>query len=608
LAVLCLSLPRWTSAATDSTSLEQRIADLLGRMTLEEKIGQMTQIENNSLTPDIVTQYFLGSVLSGGGGAPAQDPSALGWAEMVDAFQQAALATRLGIPLLYGVDAIHGFGSLYGATLFPHNIGLGATRDPELVKRVARATAEEMLAANIRWNFGPVVAVPHDIRWGRTYEGFSENTQLVSQLGTAYLEGLQESLPGRSDLAVLATPKHYLGDGGTAWGSSTQSAMGHNYLLDSGDMQVDEATWRELFLPPYQAAVNAGAESVMASFSSWNGVKMSANPYLLTDVLKKELGFRGFVVSDWGALYQLEGEPTDQIVTAINAGVDMVMVPYDYAGFTQALAAAVKRGDVSTMRIDDAVRRILRAKFKLGLFEQPFVDPAYQQTVGSDAHRELAREAVRKSLVLLKNENDALPLEKETPSILLAGMAVDDIGVQSGGWTMGWQGSAGDIQPGTTILEAVRQAASPDTEVIYTRLWDFNKYQADVGLVILSEQPYAEGVGDTDDLRLAEAEIVDLVRPQVKKLVVVLLTGRPVEVADWLPAVDALVAAWWPGTEGQGVTDLLFGAYPFTGKLPYTWPRWTSQLPFGCTKLSTGDCQVPLFPYGYGLSTSVVFP
>ena len=589
-----------------------RVEDLLARMTLAEKIGQMTQIEKNSINFTQVAALYIGSVLSGGGGSPAQN-NAEDWAKMVDRYQSSALATRLGIPLIYGVDAVHGHGNLQGATIFPQNIGLGAADDPDLMFRIGQATAEEMWATGIPWNFGPVVAVPQDIRWGRTYEGYSESTDLVTRLAVPYLEGLQNTAsetPG--NIFALATAKHYLGDGGTTWGTSTTSSMGVQYQLDQGDMQMDETQVRALFLPPYQAAVDAGVGSVMASFSSWNGVKMHAQKYWLTDVLKNELGFEGFVVSDWGGIDQISPNYYEAVVTAINAGVDMNMVPYNAPTFISTLTKAVENGDVSMERIDDAVRRILIAKFELGLFEQPFSRPEFLDTVGSEAHREIAREAVRKSLVLLKNENEALPIDKKTPLIFVAGAGADDIGLQSGGWTIEWQGKPGNITPGTTILGGIQAAVNPETQVIYEQSGLFNEALdedgnlliADVGIVVLAEKPYAEGVGDREDLSLSAAQIglLNQMQERCKTLVLILLSGRPLVMTEVYPLVDGLIAAWLPGSEGNGVSDVLFGDYPFVGKTPYTWPRDNTQLPINLNNLGdkTG-CEAPLFPFGYGL-------
>ena len=590
-----------------STPIEQRVELLLACMTLDEKIGQMTQVEKNSIRTSDITEYFIGSILSGGGGSPNNN-TPTGWAEMIHAFQDEALATRLGIPLIYGVDAVHGHGNLYGATIFPQEIGLGAANDPDLMERIGRATATEMLATGAAWNFAPVVAVPQDIRWGRTYEAYSEDTNLVSTLGAAYIRGLQSQPEGFNaeagdSIYVLATPKHFLGDGGTVYGSSTQTGM-MPYLLDQGNMQVDEATVRTLFLPPYKAAVEAGAMSVMVSFSSWNGTKMHAQKYLITDVLKGELGFKGFVVSDWGGIDQIDSNDYYQsVVTAVNAGVDMNMVPYDYVRFIETMKQAVANGDISQERIDDAVRRILTVKFMLGLFYHPYADPALASSIRSPEHLDLAREAVRKSLVLLTNEANAQPLPKNVPVIFVAGEGADNIGMQVGGWTIEWQGKMGKITPGTTILDGIKAAVSADTTVEYNSFGRFD-HDADIGIVVVGEQPYAEGVGDASNLRLSNADIstITRVRECVNKLIVVILSGRPLVITEQLPLVDAWVAAWLPGTEGAGIADVLFGDYPFTGKLPYTWPRTNEQLPININ--NAGDrtgCAGSLFPFGYGL-------
>ena len=588
--------------------IETRIDDLLARMTLAEKIGQMTQVEKNSITPEDVTAYFIGSVLSGGGGSPSNN-TVESWVEMVKAFQQAARGTRLGIPLIYGVDAVHGHANLRGATVFPHNIGLGAANDPELMYRIGQATAVEMLATGIHWNFAPAVSIPQDIRWGRTYEGYSEDTELVTRLTVPYFLGLQtppESLT-QGQIFVLATPKHYLGDGGTTFGSSTSEIM-QPFLLDQGDTQMDEATLRGLFLPPYRAAIDAGALSIIASFSSWNGAKMHSHRYLLTDVLKEEMSFDGFIISDWEAVNQVSNDYHTAVVESINAGIDMVMTPFDYKAFITALTEAVDEGHVSIDRIDDAVRRILRAKFMLGLFERPYADPSMNDTVGSQAHRDLARQAVSQSLVLLKNVNYALPIPKDTPRIFVAGDGADNIGLQSGGWTIEWLGKSGAITTGTTILEGIKASVSPDTQVNYKRFGRFdriletsgNPLIADIGLVVISEEPYAEGIGDRADLTLLQA-VVDLihrVRERCQKLIVIVISGRPLVLTDQLSEMDALIAAWLPGSEGAGVADVLFGDYPFSGKLPYTWPRSNDQLPLNVNNSQEGEA---LFPFGFGL-------
>ncbi len=527
---------------------------------------------------------------------------------MVGGFQAEARASRLGIPLIYGVDAIHGHANLKDATVFPHNIGLGATGDADLVRRIARATALETAATGIRWNYGPVLAVPQDIRWGRTYEGFSDDTALVTELGQAYLLGLQDAGNGlglADPAAVLGTPKHFIGDGGTTWGTATQNIMNVPYQLDQGDTQMDEATLRELFLPPYVQAVEDGALSVMASFNSWNGEKLHGQRYLLTDVLKDELGFPGFIVSDWQGVDQVNRDFDTAVAQSINAGIDMNMVPYDYKGFIASLTGAVERGDVPLARIDDAVRRILRAKFAMGLFDQPDGGAAFANLVGSADHRALAREAVAKSLVLLQNDGDVLPLDKATPMIVVAGEGAGDIGLQAGGWTIEWQGKPGAITAGTTILEGIEAAVGPDTRVAFNQRGNFSRVlaegtRADVGIVVLSEQPYAEGVGDRADLNLSTAEVALLtrMRAQSEQLVVILLSGRPLVITDHLALADAWVAAWLPGSEGAGVADGLFGDTPFSGRLSYAWPARMNDVPFGQTGAT------PLFPRGFGLETN----
>jgi beta-glucosidase len=606
--------PTSSAAASTHSSVEARVEDLLARMTLEEKIGQMTQVEKNSIKPGDITKYFIGSILSGGGGSPNGNNTPEGWADMINGFQDEALATRLGIPIIYGVDAVHGHGNLRGATIFPHQIGLGASNDSQLVEAIGRATAAEMLATGTRWNFAPVVAVPQDIRWGRTYEAYSENTELVSKLASAYIKGLQsqpevlESNTGDS-IYVLATPKHYLGDGGTKFGTSTQYIT-KPYLLDQGDTQVDEAMIRSLYLPPYQASVDSDAMSVMASFSSWNGTKMHAQKGLIADVLKGELGFKGFIISDWGGIDQISPDYYTAIITGINAGVDMNMVPYDYIRYIDTMKQAVAKGDIEQERIDDAVRRILTVKFMLGLFDHPKSDPALISSIRSPEHLELAREAVRKSLVLLKNDDETLPLSKDTKSILVAGQGADNIGMQCGGWTIEWQGKSGNITTGTTILDGIKATVSRTTQVKYNRSGEFNE-DAEIGIVVVGEEPYSEGVGDVNDLRLSEADInaIKNTKTHVKKLIVVILSGRPLVITNQVDQADAWVAAWLPGTEGSGIADVLFGDYPFTGKLSFSWPRSNEQLPININNASgkTG-CDAPLFPFGYGLKYGETTP
>jgi beta-glucosidase len=605
--------PAVGQALGPEATIEERLSAYLEAMTLQEKIGQMTQVEKNSLLPGDITRHFIGSVLSGGGGYPIPN-SGSAWVEMVRGFQEEALATRLGIPLLYGTDAVHGHGNLRGATIFPHAAGLGATGDPELVRQIARATAEELAATGVRWNFAPVIAVPQDVRWGRTYESFGEETGLVGRLGSAYVDGSQSLPDGAAPttgqtLYVLATPKHFLGDGGTTFGSSTQFIF-EPYLLDQGDMPLDESAVRALFLPPYQQAVAAGARSVMVSFSSWNGTKMHAQTYWITDVLKGELGFDGFVVSDWGGMDQISEDYDESIVTGINAGIDMNMVPYDYERFIATMTRAVEQGDLSMERIDDAVRRILRVKFELGLFDQPPADEGQLGGLASDAHRELARQAVRQSLVLLTDAAGILPLSKQVSTIYVAGLGADDMGMQCGGWTIEWQGVLGDIQPGTTLLAGIEAAVSPATVVAYDPPGEFQG-MADVGVAVIGERPYAEGVGDEAALNLPEADVQALVnlRGHSRQVVAILLTGRPLVITDDLGLADAWIVAWLPGTEGGGVADVLFGDAPFTGSLPYTWPRTNDQLPINiATSEGRTGCDAPLLPFGFAWTEAAALP
>ncbi len=585
--------------------VEARIDDLLARMTLDEKIGQMTLVAESFVSPSQVADNLIGAVLSGGGGAP--EPNTVdAWIDMTAGFQGAALSTRLGIPILYGSDAVHGHNNLLGAVIFPHNVGLGATRSADLVERVGRATAVEAAATGVSWNYSPVLAVPQDIRWGRTYEGFGEDTELVTNLGVAMMRGLQGS-----DLAdpatVLATPKHYVGDGAAEWGTSTSES----YWIDQGDTSIDESELRRIHVAPYIDAVDNGALSIMASYSSFQGTKLHASGYLLTDVLKGELGFEGFVVSDWAAIDQID--PDDyyrSVVTAINAGVDMNMVPGAFDLFIAAMREAVDTGEVAVPRIDDAVRRILRAKFELGLFERPYPDPALTEAIGSEAHRALAAEAAARSQTLLTNDGVAVPVSGA--SIFVAGVAADDVGWQSGGWTISWQGGTGPITTGTTILDGIREQAG-DALVVYDRnglfAGDGVPERADVGIVVVGERPYAEGVGDNGRLTIdgGQLAIVAATATRVDSLVVVVLSGRPLIMDEVFSTADAVVAAWLPGSEGAAVAAPLFGAAPFEGRLPFTWPRSVEQLPLRESGSAAQGCDAPLFPFGHGLAAGDVF-
>jgi len=579
----------------------QRVADLLGRMTLAEKIGQMTQAERGAIDADQaqITSLGLGSVLSGGGSTPAANTPAA-WADMIDGYQARALATRLHIPLLYGIDSVHGDGNLVGATIFPHNIGMGATRDPDLVRLEEQIVATETRATGPQWVFAPCVCVARDLRWGRTYESFSEDPDLVVRLETA-LDGFQGKNLADSR-SVLATAKHYAGDGDTLFGSAAG-----DYTIDQGVTVTDRRTFRRIDLAPYVAAVQKHhVGSIMPSFSSvdWtedgvgNPVKMSANKELLTDVLKKQIGFDGFLISDWEAIHQIPGDYATQVRTSVNAGMDMFMEPFSAGQFEQALTAEVEAGRVPLSRIDDAVRRILRAKFRLGLFEHPYTDRSQAGTIGSPAHRAVARRAVAQSQVLLKNDH-ALPL-RPAQKIYVAGVNANDLGNQAGGWTVTWQGGSGATIPGTTILQGIRQNAA---DVTYSADASAPTEGSDVGVVVIGETPYAEGFGDvgnnghTLDLSAADQANIDRVCGAIKTCVVLDVAGRPQIVTDALPKMDAFVMSWLPGSEGAGVSDVLFGRRPFTGRLPVTWPRSEAQEP-----INVGDRDYhPLFAYGYGL-------
>lgn len=568
--------------------------DCLAQMNLAEKIGQMTQVNHSAVlaNPEAIRDYFIGSLLSGGGAGPTGGPggTASDWADMYDNYQSFALQTRLGIPLIYGVDAVHGHNNVVGATIFPHNIGLGATRDTDLVQEIEHLTALEVAGTGIDWTFAPVVAVPRNERWGRTYEGFGEIPELVGPMGAAAIKGFQ-GWP--TDLSapdtILATAKHYVGDGGTTDGR------------DQGNTEVDEQTLREIHLAPYIDAIEAGTGSVMISFSSWNGVKMHGNSYLINDVLKGELGFDGLVVSDWAGINQIPGNYNSDVRTSINAGIDLIMVPTNYTRFINTLNEEFAAGNVSMERIDDAVLRILKAKFDLDLFNHPYTDRSYTTTVGSAEHRAVARQAVRESLVLLKNEG-ILPLPKDLDQVFVGGKNADNLGYQMGGWTISWQGGSGDTTIGTTILEAIQDTVSADTTVNFSQTCE--GVSGDAAIIIVGETSYAEGFGDrrppfgTLDLAPEDIACIDNAVSSGIPTVVVLISGRPMIITDEIASVDGFVAAWYPGSEGQGVADMLFGYSNYTGKLPHTWPETMDQIP-----INFGDeVYDPLFPYGFGLS------
>ncbi|ONH32002.1 beta-glucosidase [Pseudofrankia asymbiotica] len=588
--------------------VDQRVSDLLGRMTLAEKVGQMTQADRAAVTrdPSMIASVGLGAVLSTPALVPTDDTPA-DWANLVDGLQSRALTTRLRIPLLYGTDSVHGDNNLIGATVFPHNIAMGATRDPELVREAARVTATETRATGPQWVFAPCLCVSRDLRWGRTYESFGEDPKLVIQMETI-LEGLQGD--GAEDLAdptrVLATAKHFAGDGDTTHGTSTTLA----YKVDQGVTVTDRAHFDQVDLAPYVTAVGKyHVGSIMPSYSSvdWtedgvgNPVRMSANKELLTDILKKKLGFDGFLISDLMAIQQLPGDYAAQVRASVNAGIDMFMEPGNAPRFARTLLDEVRAGRVPVARVDDAVSRILKAKFELGLFEHPFTNRGNIGTVGSPEHRALARRAVAESQVLLKNDGATLPL-RSSQRLYVAGVNANDLGNQAGGWTATWQGTTGDTIPGTTILRGIQQHAA---NVTYSADASAPTGGHDVGVVVIGETPYAEGLGDVGNghtLNLSDADRanIDTVCGAISICVVLDVAGRPQIVTDELAKTDAFVMSWLPGSEGAGVADTLFGDRPYTGRLPVTWPRAESQEP-----INIGDRNYdPLFPYDYGLTTA----
>jgi beta-glucosidase len=607
--------------------VKQRVNDLLSRMTLEEKVGQMTQAERDSIPTNVppdqtpIATLGLGSILSGGGSVPTPNtPQA--WADMIDRFQQAALSTRLHIPLIYGVDTVHGHGNLLGATVFPHNIGLGASRDPRLVEEIEHVAAEETRATGPQWAFAPCICAARDDRWGRTYESFSENPELVERMETA-IDGFQDrdiSDPDR----VLATAKHYAGDGDTEYDASKANTGA--YPIDQGiAVTTRRDFWRNALRQYVPAIKRHHVGSVMPSFSSvdWiedgigNPIKMHGNRDLIEGLLKNHLDFKGFVISDWEGIHQLPGDYSNQVKTGVNAGIDMFMEPHSAPQFVSTLLALVRSGDVTQARIDDAVRRILAKKFELGLFEHPFTPRQNMSKIGSPAHHRLARRAAAESQVLLTNRHHTLPVRGHKP-VYVAGSNANSMGNQAGGWTLTWQGNSKHVIPGTTILDGIRELARGN--VTFSQDASAPVPRRATGIVVVGETPYAEGFGDvggprwgfdpgengvlrppqTMQLSAADKAAVDKVCAAARRCVVVVVSGRPLIIdRAQRDEIDALVAAWLPGSEGAGVADTLFGERPFTGRLPMTWPRSLDQEP-----INVGDRNYnPLFPYGWGLRT-----
>ncbi|WP_170287594.1 glycoside hydrolase family 3 protein [Aquibacillus halophilus] len=569
-------------------SIEDRVTDLLSQMSLDEKIGQMVQPEKYNVTPNDVRQFGIGSILSGGGAVPDENTPE-GWADMVDEYQLEALDTRLQIPIIYGIDAVHGHNNVKDATIFPHNIGLGAANDVDLMKQIGEVTAKEVRSTGISYTFAPCLCSPQNIRWGRTYEGYSEQPEMVGKLGSAIVEGLQ-GLPDEQDFLkeehVAASIKHFVGDGLTYNG------------IDQGDVSEYSEEELEKHIEPFDEAIQAGARTVMISFSSINGLKTHGDYHLITEVLKGDLEFTGFVISDYNGAQQIVPDDFEEsIKQSINAGIDLFMIPTDWQEFITTTKQLVEDEEVSIERIDDAVTRILRVKFENGLFEQPLANRALvAEGVGSDEHRALARDAVRKSQVLLKNDNDILPLAKDNSDIVVVGRKAANIGFQSGGWTMEWQGSPEpDLTEGTTILAGIEEVAGPNSSISFST--DGEEVSGhDVAIIVVGEEPYAEFEGDSEDLRLSDEDIslLETVKESGTPMVVLLLSGRPMIVTEEIDKWDAFVASWLPGSEGAGIADVLFGEHPFTGKLSYTWPKNINQV-------NNHDKSNPLFPIGYGL-------
>jgi beta-glucosidase len=605
------SWPRLTSPLPVDPAIESAIDDLLAKMSIEDKVGQVIQPEINSVTPEEVKKYRLGSVLNGGGGWPGtkKDSTPAEWLALADAFWEASMDTSgggLAIPVLWGLDAVHGHNNVIGATLFPHNIGLGAADDPELIREIGRVTAREVAVTGQDWDFGPTIAVARDDRWGRAYESYSENPALVAAYAAAMVEGLQGKLGDEEFLGpehLIATAKHYLGDGGTDGGA------------DQGDNLSSEAELRDVHGAGYVTALEAGVQTVMASFSSWQGVKLHGHEGLLTAVLKGQMGFDGFVVGDWNAHGQVPGCTNQSCPAAFNAGIDMFMVPQDWKALHENTLEQVRSGQIPTERLDDAVRRILRVKMRAGLFERgkPSTRPlgGRSELIGSAEHREVARRAVRRSLVLLKNNGGLLPLSPGA-RVLVAGDGADNIGKQCGGWTITWQGTGNQNSefPGaTSIWSGIREVVEAGGgEAVLSPDGSYDE-KPDVAIVVFGEDPYAEFQGDRDHVDFAFGDDVALrllreLSAAEIPVVSVFLSGRPLWVNPELNASEAFVAAWLPGTEGAGVADVLFAApdgsarHDFTGRLSFSWPK----SPLQATLNRGAEDYDPLFPLGYGLS------
>ncbi|CAN5149323.1 exo 1,3/1,4-beta-D-glucan glucohydrolase [soil metagenome] len=597
----------WPSAASPAAmsdpSTERFVTELMSRMTIEEKVGQTIQADIGSITPEQLLQYPLGSILAGGNSSPGGDEraGAQHWVDLARAFRAAA-AARPGakVPLIYGIDAVHGHNNVVGATIFPHNIGLGAMRDPDLVQRIGEATAMEVAVTGADWTFGPTLAVPRDDRWGRAYEGYSEDPEVQRAYAAPMTLGLQGELAADHPLApghIAGSAKHFLADGGTADGE------------DQGDYKGSEQGLIDIHLGGYPAAIDAGVLSVMASFSSWNGVKHSGNRTILTDVLRGPLGFEGFVVSDWNAHGQLPGCSNDVCPLAINAGVDMLMAPDTWKPLYESTLEAAKSGVIPMARLDEAVRRILRAKVKAGVFREERPVEGNLAQLGSAEHRAIARQAVRESLVLLKNEGGVLPI-RAGARVLVAGSAADNIGQAAGGWTLTWQGTGNtnaDFPNGQSIWSGIEEAvAASGGEAKLSADGEYSE-KPDVAIVVFGETPYAEFQGDIETLDFVPTGPLATLR-KLKAAgiptVSVFLSGRPLWANPEINASDAFIAAWLPGTEGGGIADVLIGdangapRHDFHGVLSFSWPKTAAGAP-----LNRGEPGYdPQFAYGYGLT------
>ncbi len=575
------------SEMDESAIIEYKVDSLLALMTLEEKIGQMTQVRHfDDISEEDIVTKFLGSVIHTDG--PTPGGTAEEWQAKFTSMQKKALSTRLGIPLLFGVDAVHGQNTFNGATIFPHNIGLGAAANATLVEEAAAITAIEVQATGLNWVFSPCIAIPYNEKWGRVYEAFSESTELTQKLAVASVKGHQGNLKNRN--TVMATAKHFIGDGSTDFG-----VEGGNTSLTAKEMQ-------QRLLPPYKDAVKAGVGAVMVSFNTLSGKAMHSHKKLITDTLKVGMKFDGIVLTDWKG-YSRFGRNA-----IINAGVDMVMaVDGDLAIFQKGLKNGVDSLKVSQERVDDAVRRILRQKYRLGLFENPFPDASLISQIGSKEHRAKAKQAVRESLVLLKNENNALPIDKATKKIVVVGEHANNSGLQSGGWTIAWQGGKENYKGATTILEGIKKLAKGN--VVYDEKATQKHKDADVAIIVVGETPYAEFFGDVGDgtgtyqltLSKEHQNYIKAYTQKGTKVVVVLISGRPLVVTNQMNQSDAFVAAWLPGSEGDGIAEVLFGDFNFKGKLPHSWPNSVEDFKSKYGPNFWDTSIVPLFEFGFGL-------